>query len=123
MNRKERRAALRETYQAAAAALQPAWKEDATTDQRMAAIQESMRIINNSELPITYTGLAQLYLDYVCIAEQDPEFPVDMLSVLQTLLDKVETVIAAHRKRVDRIERLVADVVDTYCIWDKMARR
>lgn len=123
MNRKERRAALREAYQAAATALQPAWDENATTDTRMAAIRDSMRCINNSELPITYTGLAQLYVDYAYIAESDPDFPADMIEVLKTLLRKVEAALEAHHNRSGRIEQLAADVVDTYAIWDKTARK
>jgi hypothetical protein len=121
MSRKERRAAWRATFNNAAKALQPAWDGDTAT--RMAAIQNSMHIINNSDLPLTYNGVAQLYVDYVYTAESDPEFPPELLDVLRRMLGRVETILEQHRQRSQRLYSLAEDIVDTQAVWDKYTQK
>jgi hypothetical protein len=121
MNRKERRAVAQEAFQRAAATLQPAWEGDTAT--RMAAIQDSMRIINSSELKVTHAGLAQLYADYVYIAEQDKDFPPELLEVLRRLDARVQEILQMHERRSQQLERLARDMVLTYEVWDKHMKR
>jgi hypothetical protein len=121
MSRKDRREAMRAAFHEARVALTPAWTGD--TAARMAAIQSALHTINNSRLKINYNGLPQLYEDMLAIAINDPDFPPESLAVLRRLVDKVEEAVEMATRQNERFHHLAEDIVDTYMVWDKHAKR
>lgn len=121
MNRKERRSCMDDAVTAARAAIRVARGGD--TACRMAAIQTSMLMLREAEVPPRWNGVEQLWYDYVYVAKADPDFPPDLLSSLCKAQASVEEAIDTTERHCDRLHQLAEDIVLTREVWDKYTKR